>query len=255
VHQLTTQYRMHPIIAAFPSRAFYDDLLRNGCGAAERIPCGHLPWPREGRAPIMFVHVNDAEAARPANGTSWMNEAEARVAIEHVRKLIKDSGGSVSSSDVGVISPYAQQRGHIEDSLRFYHSLYDVEVDTVERFQSREKDYIVMTGVRSEKMPRGHCPHHRARPNALACSPCDDRCAKACQGRLGFVADWRRLNVAITRARRGLIIVGNERTLRVSPHWNALLDYIQDAGAITRVDAPTLHMQGMGAWTGPVRTF
>lgn len=77
----------------------------------------------------------------------------------------------------------------------------DVEVKTVDGFQGREKEIIIISAVRSNR-----------------------------QGRVGFLNDWRRLNVAITRARRGLIVVGDSRTLMQERHWRAFIDWCKQQG-------------------------
>merc|ERR1712188_223388 len=79
------------------------------------------------------------------------------------------------------------------------------EIASVDAFQGREKELIVFSAVRS---------------NA--------------GGRVGFLADWRRLNVMITRARRGLIVIGNTDTLRSDPTWGKWLDWADEQGLIMR---------------------
>ena len=77
----------------------------------------------------------------------------------------------------------------------------EVEVKTVDGFQGREKEIIIISAVRSNR-----------------------------QGRVGFLNDWRRLNVAITRARRGLIVVGDSRTLMQERHWRAFVEWCKSQG-------------------------
>jgi AAA domain len=181
-YMLDTQYRMHPCIAMFPSDLFYGGQLRNGVSSAERRPLAGFPWPRE-EFPVAFVPVVGDEFD---DGVSKFNEAEAAAACDAVIDLLK--GGQCSIPDIAVVTPYAAQARLIRRKLR--HLLPDngppyVEVSSVDGFQGREKEAVVFSAVRSNDY-----------------------------GAIGFTSDWRRVNVSFTRARRALIVIGNEVTLR-----------------------------------------
>ena len=98
---------------------------------------------------------------------------------------------------IGIISPYKSQVRHIRRALgKIKHKLClsgenDIEINTVDAYQGREKDIIIISTVRSHG--------------------------------LGFLRDYRRMNVAITRAKHFLFIVGNKRCLSQDPNWNALI--------------------------------
>jgi hypothetical protein len=179
---LDTQYRMHPCIAQFPSDLFYGGLLKNGVSAPERRPLQGFAWPRE-EFPVAYVPVYGVEMD---DGVSKYNEAEAAAACDAVAALM--AGGQCSVSDIAVVTPYAAQarlirrllRQLIQDSGPPY-----VEVSSVDGFQGREKEAIVFSAVRSNDY-----------------------------GAIGFTSDWRRVNVSFTRARRALIVIGNDQTLR-----------------------------------------
>jgi regulator of nonsense transcripts 1 len=104
--------------------------------------------------------------------------------------------GDLLISDIGIVTPYAGQVRAIRDNLT--ESLQGVEVRTVDGYQGREKDVIIFSCVRSNK-----------------------------DGNVGFLSDSRRLNVAITRARRGLVVIGNPDTLRCDRNWEAWLEHIR----------------------------
>jgi hypothetical protein len=179
---LDTQYRMHPCIAMFPSDLFYGGKLLNGVSAPERRPLAGFPWPRE-EFPVAFVPVKGVEMD---DGVSKMNEAEAAAACDAVAALLE--GGQCLASDIAVVTPYAAQARLIRRMTRRLAQNRGppfVEVSSVDGFQGREKEAVVFSAVRSNDY-----------------------------GAIGFTSDWRRVNVSFTRARRALIVIGNDTTLR-----------------------------------------
>ncbi|PNG71053.1 Regulator of nonsense transcripts 1, partial [Tetrabaena socialis] len=109
---------------------------------------------------------------------------------------------------IGVITPYEGQRAHVVSVMvrngTQRQDLYkEIEVSSVDAFQGREKDIIVLSCVRSNETSS-----------------------------IGFLADPRRLNVALTRARFGLVVLGNPRVLSRQPLWNSLLSYFKEAGCL-----------------------
>ena len=181
-HMLDTQYRMHPGIAMFPSDLFYGGLLKNGVSAPERRPLAGFPWPRE-EFPVAFIPVKGIEMD---DGVSKYNEEEAKNACQVVELLL--SGGQCSVSDIAVVTPYAAQARLIRRMTRRMTGNSGppyIEVSSVDGFQGREKEAVVFSAVRSNDY-----------------------------GAIGFTSDWRRINVSFTRARRALVVIGNEVTLR-----------------------------------------
>lgn len=178
---LDTQYRMHPGIAMFPSDLFYGGKLLNGVSAPERRPLAGFPWPRM-EFPVAFVPVH--QGFEMDDGQSKYNEAEAAAAYDAVSLLLE--GGQCTVNDIAVVTPYAAQVRLIRRLLRkLVQRPPYVEVSSVDGFQGREKEAVIFSAVRSN-------------PNCV----------------VGFVSDWRRVNVSFTRARRALIVLGNEHTLR-----------------------------------------
>jgi AAA domain len=181
-HMLDTQYRMHPGIAMFPSDLFYGGLLKNGVSAPERRPLPGFPWPRE-EFPVAFIPVKGIEMD---DGVSKYNEEEANHACRAVELLL--AGGQCSVSDIAVVTPYAAQARLIRRMTRRMTGNAGppyIEVSSVDGFQGREKEAVVFSAVRSNDY-----------------------------GAIGFTSDWRRINVSFTRARRALVVIGNEHTLR-----------------------------------------
>ena len=179
---LDTQYRMHPCIAVFPSDLFYGGLLRNGVSSPERRPLAGFPWPRE-EFPVAFMPVQGIEMD---DGVSKYNQSEAEAACHAVQMLLE--GGQCSVSDIAVCTPYAAQARLIRRMVRGLQQHTGppfIEVSSVDGFQGREKEAVVFSAVRSNDY-----------------------------GAIGFTSDWRRVNVSFTRARRALIVIGNDLTLR-----------------------------------------
>jgi len=201
--RLTIQYRMHDAIMGFSSLKFYDGQL-----AADGSVCGHRLCDLPGvqtvpmtETPLELIDTAGAgydEETEP-DGESRLNPQEADLIVRKVQELIALGLGP---RDIAVIAPYAAQ-------VRLIRSLLEVpgvEVDSVDGFQGREKEAVIVSLVRS---------------NAT--------------GEIGFLADTRRMNVAITRARRKLLMVGDSATLSAHPFYRDLFEYIEGFGAYRTV--------------------
>ncbi len=189
---LTRQYRMHPGIAEFPNAQFYDGELVDGVTTSDRpSPTGVL-WP-DWENPIAFLPVEGGEVLSP-DEASKENQTEASWVVKILIDLI--DGGEIDIEEVGIITPYAGQVRAIKDNIP--DRLSSVEVRTVDGYQGREKEVIIFSCVRSNR-----------------------------EGNVGFLSDSRRLNVALTRAKRGLIVVGDPETLRIDEEWRKWLEHIK----------------------------
>ncbi|KAG0567437.1 hypothetical protein KC19_7G135000 [Ceratodon purpureus] len=197
---LDTQYRMHPAVAAWPSQTFYGGRLVSQPSPSDRPAPKGLTWPNTSK-PLCFVDCVDGEEETTTEGYSWRNRQEANLVMNIVERLISDPD---ISGDIGVIAPYAAQVRLLRDLLLILEKqdpgkFINVEVATVDGFQGREKEVIVFSTVRCNK-----------------------------ERRLGFVTDPRRMNVAFTRARRGLVVVGSSSTLSSNNYWASWLKYMRD---------------------------
>ncbi|CAD7698666.1 unnamed protein product [Ostreobium quekettii] len=204
---LDTQYRMHPAISEFPSHWFYDGRLATGVQSSSRPPPAGVAWPRAD-VPVLLVTCRGRESkARSEDsegGASYRNAEEAEVAVRLLSNVL--AAGGVES--VAILTPYRAQAAHAEQLLNSATPLINaaaVAVSSVDGYQGREADVVIFSAVRS-----------------------NDR------GAMGFVADARRLNVAITRARRGLIVVANPATLKHSPDWAAWISWVRSKGSVVR---------------------
>jgi len=202
---LDTQYRMHPAISDFPNRTFYQGRLVDGITAAERPNPAGLLW-NDWEVPMAFLPVNGDELLSP-DGASKENPAEAGWVAKILENLLQ--AGDLEEADIGIITPYAGQVRAIRDALPERND--SVEVHTVDGYQGREKEVIIFSCVRSNS-----------------------------DGTVGFLSDERRLNVALTRAKRGLIVIGDPDTLRNDETWASWLDYIRGR------NLEAWHILGMG---------
>ena len=196
---LTTQYRMHRDIMDFPSAEFYAGQLRAD-PSVETHQLAEIQTlePVELFAgPTTFVDTAGAgweEEVEP-DGESRFNRCEAEWVARVVEKLLS---GGCTSDQVAVIAPYAAQVRLLRDLC----PEPSVEIDTVDGFQGREKDVVIITLVRS---------------NA--------------EGDVGFLQEIRRTNVAMTRARKKLIMIGDGATLSGHPFYQRLLEHFQSHDA------------------------
>ena len=200
---LKTQYRMHPVIAEYSSSRYYDNQLENGVSADDRIaPAGFL-WP-DWNAPVAFVPIDGAEELA-VDGKSRVNRDEAGWVVKIVEQLL--SAGDLQPSDIGIVSPYNGQVQLLTDLFDGKGILAGegdeeaggLEIRSIDGYQGREKEVIVLSTVRANH-----------------------------DGEVGFLSDHRRLNVAITRPRRGLIVVGCADTLRHDGDWEGWLEWVRD---------------------------
>jgi DNA replication ATP-dependent helicase Dna2 len=195
---LRRQYRMHPIICDFPSGEFYDNaLVAEGAARTERLVLSHdIPGPN-GRVldparPVVFIDV----PLDPAEHGRKENDAQAIL----VRNLVRDlRQAGVAAADIGVIAPYRAQVAAVRARLAPSGET-GVLVDTVDRFQGGERSVIFYSfGGGGAASWGGRGPE--------------------------FLADPHRLNVALTRARHKLIVLGNRAALEDIPLLQRLVAY------------------------------
>ncbi|KAK9748681.1 hypothetical protein RND81_02G073200 [Saponaria officinalis] len=192
---LSVQYRMHPQIRDFPSRYFYQGRLTDSESVVG------LPDERYYQDPLLrpylFYDITHGRESHRGGSVSFQNIHEAQMCLriyEHLQKTLKSLGlGKVT---VGIITPYKLQlkclQREFEDVLNSDEGR-DIYINTIDAFQGQERDVIIMSCVRAS----GHG--------------------------VGFVADIRRMNVALTRARRALWVMGNANSLVQSDDWAAMI--------------------------------
>lgn len=199
-YRLQVQYRMHPCLSEFPSDVFYEGALQNGVAASERLsPDVQFPWPNDKKPMMFWSHFGQEELS--GSGTSYLNRQEASAVEQAVTQLLKSG---VEPQNIGVVTPYEGQRLFVVNHMQRVGSLRQelyaaVQVASVDSFQGREKDFIVLSCVRSNETSG-----------------------------IGFLSDPRRLNVAMTRARLGLVIIGNPKALAKQPLFYDLLTHFKN---------------------------
>ena len=184
---LAEQHRMNERIMRYPSDALYGGKLRAHPAVAHHAIDD---------APLELIDTagRGFEEETPAESDSKLNAGEAELVAAEVRKLL----AKLPAREIAVISPYDAQ---VQKLRQLLHGIEDLEVDTVDGFQGREKEAVVVSLVRSNP-----------------------------DGELGFVADIRRINVALTRARKKLIVVGDSATIARHPFHDGFVRYAERVG-------------------------
>lgn len=195
---LRVQYRMNEKIMNFSSREFYDSQLI----ADESVKTHTLADMESVKATPetqeSFLFLDTAgrgfEEALEQGSESRYNPEEAEMVVSHLKKFLE---AGVHPEAIAVISPYSAQ-------VRLLTSKSPdpaIEVDSVDGFQGREKELVILSLVRSNV-----------------------------EGELGFLTDTRRMNVAMTRARRKLVVIGDSATLSSIPFYKRFIEYAESAG-------------------------
>lgn len=212
VSMLNVQYRMCDEIMQFPNREFYDGQLHSDPSVKYR---GILDWDTaiewiESETPLENLdrldHLESPGELLASDGLSRINPAEAKQALQSLHDYIERIGRDRilhERLDIGIISPYKGQVQLLRRMLRrdsYWKPLrHLISVNTVDGFQGQERDIILISMVRQNE-----------------------------QGQVGFLSDLRRMNVAITRARMKLIIIGHSPTLCHHPFYKRLKHYIDN---------------------------
>ncbi|KAJ6572162.1 P-loop containing nucleoside triphosphate hydrolase protein [Mycena capillaripes] len=208
VVKLTKNFRSHNAILKFPNERFYRGELQQ-CGDPSVINAylGSPLLPKK-TFPIIF-HAIKGKDDREASSPSFFNIDEVTQVKTYIQNLRSDRRVRITDNDIGVIAPYHAQCLKLRASLR---AVADgVKVGSVEEFQGQERRVIIISTVRSSREFVEYDLRHT----------------------LGFVANPRRFNVAVTRAQALLIVVGDPDVLALDPLWRAFLNYVYVGGGWT----------------------
>lgn len=185
---LREQYRMHKILYEFSNKYFYNNQMLTKCEIKldENVKNG-FPWPKKD-IPTFFYHYVEPEKKE---NFSFYNDKEIYLIYGIIHKLTRVG---VSVENIGIITPYNSQKYRLYD--KFDDEKYsNLRIESVDGFQGMEKEYIIISTVRSN-----------------------------ISGNIGFLSSTKRLNVALTRAKKGVIILGNAECLAKKPGiWRDLI--------------------------------
>jgi len=213
ITKLLRNYRAHPALLEIPSQLFYNkELISNRIKEHHEL-CENLSFlPKKG-IPLLF-HAVDGNCNPRTDSPGWFNLEEAYQVIEYV-KLLKQSG--VASKDIGIITPYRKQVEVIQEGLKTSLPANPLpKIASIEELQGGERKVIIISTVRSYS---------------------EDVVERKLEF-LDFLFSKRRFNVAITRAKALLIIVGNPTVLFKNIYWRRLLEYSIDLGVYTGCQLP-----------------
>ncbi|XP_072237821.1 putative helicase mov-10-B.1 [Leuresthes tenuis] len=223
VTKLLRNYRSHGAILKIPNELFYQNEL---LVFADQMECeAYCNWddlPKKG-FPVIFHGVMGKDE-REANSPSFFNVSEIEILVSYLTKLVETQGKKglpkLSPKDIGIITPYRKQVEKIQKALKSvpalsrWTDLKELKVGSVEEFQGQERKIIMVSTVRSSssyfKMDRDY--------------------------NIGFLSNKKRFNVALTRAKSLLIVIGNPVILKTDPIWEKFISYCEEMKGYAGLD-------------------
>jgi len=203
---LETQYRMNTQIMQFPSNEFYQGRLQADGSAAERRLF-------EEDAPIVFIDTAGSGYEEKLEGKSISNPEEAEFLIRHLSGLLnslKEHSQASPGFSIGLISPYRHQvtllKELVEAAVNLDEFRHLITVNTIDSFQGQERDIIYISLARSNS-----------------------------DNTIGFLSEVRRMNVAMTRARMKLVVIGDSATIAQFPFYSDFINYVETVGGYKSV--------------------
>lgn len=200
---LEEQYRMNEAIMGYSSKVFYQNKLKAHESVAARVL-----FP--GEPPLSFIDTAGCGFDEKLEGTSSTNPEEAAFLFKHLTQLaaefLQHNPNPEDFPSIAIISPYKEQinilKGQLTHATDLKPYLDKIAVNTIDSFQGQERDVVYISMTRS---------------NAEA--------------QIGFLADIRRMNVAMTRARKKLVVIGDSATLSVLPFYENFIGYAEGLNA------------------------
>nr|GMD46410.1 DNA-binding protein SMUBP-2 isoform X1 [Ipomoea batatas] len=198
---LTVQYRMHELIMNWSSKELYDSKIEAHASVAQHMlyELEDVKTSSSTESTLVLIDIAGCDMEEKKDEEdSTLNEGEAEVAITHAKRLVQSG---VRASDIGIITPYAAQVVLLKVLRSKEDKLKDMEISTVDGFQGREKEAIIISMVRSNSKQE-----------------------------VGFLSDRRRMNVAVTRARRQCCLVCDTETVSSDKFLKRLIEYFEEHG-------------------------
>lgn len=193
---LNIQYRMNSAISRFPSKKFYDGELLDG---PQNDALTTREWHQNSLfPPYQFFDIVEGQQTQNKKTFSFTNETEVKIAIEMINKLFGTYRHMDFKNKIGIITPYKEQNRLLQKSfIREFGNNIKTEIsfNTIDGFQGQEKEIIIMSCVRADASARG----------------------------VGFLRDFRRMNVALTRPKCSMWILGHHDSLIKNGLWRDLI--------------------------------
>lgn len=195
---LEEQYRMHEVIMGYPSQVFYQNRLK-----ANRIVATRLLF--EGDQPLVFVDTAGCGFEEKTEGINICNPEEAVFVFKHLTEFIKELAKVYHSENfpsIAIISPYRRQIQLLNEQLEHWSQLrnynHKISINTIDGFQGQERDIVYISLTRSNS-----------------------------ENKIGFLSEIRRMNVAMTRARKKLVVIGDSATMGQFPFYADFITYAE----------------------------
>jgi predicted DNA helicase len=208
VSLLTRQYRMNTAIMGFSNNFFYNnELIADESVSAQVLLNDENSMLSRSIEFIDTAGCNFDEIQNPET-LSYFNPKEGDILFKHLQQLLIEYGQQelLPPISIGIISPYKEQREWLKDNIGEVEfdktKLESLNVKTIDGFQGEERDVIYISLVRSNEKQE-----------------------------IGFLNDLRRMNVAITRAKKKLVVIGDSSTIGASKFYNSFLEYCEKHGA------------------------
>ncbi|XP_036139597.1 putative helicase MOV-10 isoform X2 [Monomorium pharaonis] len=199
ITKLVKNYRSHENLLHISNQLFYDNELEI-CGGADTQMALNWSYLPNKNFPMIFQEVRDIEIRATTRSVSNRGEVQAVMAYLDILMKSKFGKRTITSQDIGIITPFKQQQLDISHHLATK-NLKDITVGTVETFQGQERNVIILSTVRSESFVHNGEEH------------------------IGLLSNPKRFNVALTRAKALIIIMGNPDVLCKDKYWKILLTY------------------------------
>jgi ATP-dependent RNA/DNA helicase IGHMBP2 len=204
---LNRQYRMSEAIMGFSNTYFYNgELIADESASQNKLVNDESMLSKS----IEFIDTAGCgfEEIQNPESLSYSNPKEGEILYRHLQQLLTDylEHPELPPIDIGIIAPYKEQAEWLKDNLAAFElnrtKLASLSIKTVDGFQGEERDVIYITLVRSNEKPE-----------------------------IGFLSDLRRMNVAITRAKKKLVVIGDSATIGTHPFYRSFLEYCERNGA------------------------